>query len=111
MARPGSASRVLASALSACLALSSLPAMPAPASAAVPQLLNYQGKVGDASGNPLSGTYDMRFRLCADSACAAPVYDEEWDSSNASGGVAVANGIYTVQIGTYKPLSASVFST
>src|SRR5579872_1062829 len=97
--------------LSACLALSSLPALPAPASAAVPQLLNYQGKMGDASGNPLTGTYDMRFRLCADSGCATPLYDEEWDSSNASGGVPVANGIYTVQIGTYKTLPVAVFNT
>src|SRR5579885_1543132 len=78
--------------------------------ATVPQLLYYQGKLGDASGNPISGIYDMRFRLCADAACASPLYDEEWDSSNASGGVTVTNGIYTVQIGTYRTIPSSVFS-
>src|SRR5579883_1486897 len=81
-----------------------------PVRGAVPQLLNYQGKLGDSSGNPVNGVYDMRFRLCADSACALPLYDEEWDSGS-SQGVSVVNGNYTVQIGSYKTLPLSVFSS
>ena len=32
----------------------------------VPGLISYQGRLTDATGNPLTGTYDMRFCLYAE---------------------------------------------
>jgi hypothetical protein len=68
------------------------------AGAAVPQRLNYQGKLGDASGNPLSGTYSFRFKLFAAETGGAALFSEDVTGANA---VSVVNGIYSVQIGSY----------
>ena len=55
--------RPLAVFLSLSLGLSSaLSAAPA-AAASFPAYVNYQGKLGDASGNPLTGTYSFRFKF------------------------------------------------
>jgi len=58
--------------------------------AIVPSSINYQGRLTDADGNPLDGTYTMRFVL----------HDSEeitlWDSGDMS--VPVANGLFNVEL-------------
>ncbi len=66
--------------------------------AAVPQRLNYQGKLANAAGDPLSGTYSFRFKLFAAETGGAALFSEDVTGANA---VSVANGIYTVQIGSF----------
>ena len=66
--------------------------------AAVPQRLNYQGKLGNAAGDPLSGTYSFRFKLFAAETGGAALFSEDVTGANA---VSVVNGIYTVQIGSF----------
>ena len=88
------------------LSLLSLPQFPA--SAAISQSLNYQGKLADSSGNPLSGTYDFMFRFCADPACATMLYKEKWDANTQS--VPVINGVYSVQIGSFTAIPPVVFN-
>src|SRR3990172_6559189 len=83
-----------------------LAGLAAPSLAAVPQRLNYQGKLGDASGDPLTGTYNLRFRFCSDENCSGVLYSETWDDARA---VSVANGVYSVQIGSYTPIPGAVF--
>lgn len=70
----------------------------AAATAAVPQRLNYQGKLGNAAGDPLSGTYSFRFKLFAAETGGAALFSEDVTGADA---VSVANGVYTVQIGSY----------
>src|SRR3954454_18938756 len=71
--------------------------LPTAAAAAVPQYVNYQGKLGDASGNPLSGTYSFRFKLYNSLGGGALLFSEDFSGANA---VSVSNGIFNVQIGS-----------
>jgi hypothetical protein len=70
----------------------------ASAGAAVPQRLNYQGKLADASGNPVSGTHSFRFKLFAAETGGAALFSEDVSVGNA---INVVNGIYSVQIGSF----------
>src|ERR1035437_1723716 len=65
----------------------------ASALAAVPQVLNYQGKLGDSSGNPLTGTYSFRFTVWSAVTGGTSLFSEPWTGGNA---VSVVNGIYTI---------------
>ncbi|MCX5905353.1 MAG: hypothetical protein NTV89_18220 [Proteobacteria bacterium] len=94
------------------LTLSLLSAVPYSYSG-VPQLINYQGKLTNAGGSPLNGTFVMSFT----------VYDAEsggtslWTETQSS--VAVNNGVFNVILGSGPdgkpnttddvPISASVF--
>ena len=64
------------------------------ASAEIPQVISYQGKVTDASGNPVAdGSYSMRFRIYD----ALTVGTLLWDSGVRT--VAVAGGVFSVLLG------------
>jgi hypothetical protein len=57
-------------------------------------MINYQGKVTDASGNPVSdGSYTMRFRIYDQFIGGTPL----WDSGNQS--VNLAGGIFSIVLG------------
>jgi len=62
-----------------------------------PSYLNYQGKLGDVSGNPLTGTYSFRFKLFDQSTGGTLLFSEDVTGANA---VSVVNGVYSVQIGS-----------
>ncbi len=67
------------------------------ATAAANNQINYQGKLLDSVGNPVAdGSYNMHFRLCADSACSVPVFDEAHIGANK---IAVSNGLFSAMIG------------
>ena len=68
---------------------------PSPASveATVSSAINYQGRLTNASGAPLNGTYTMRF-IVYNAAVAGTAL---WDSGNLS--VAVDNGLFNVPLG------------
>ncbi|HLD29925.1 MAG TPA: hypothetical protein VJC03_06245, partial [bacterium] len=63
----------------------------------IPRFINFQGKLTDDSGIPLTGEYDMLFSL----------YDgagsQKWTETHQD--VVVFNGLYTVRLGTSSPLS------
>lgn len=63
-----------------------------------PAFLNYQGKLSNPSGNPLTGVYSFRFRLY-DSPTKTTLLatDANYTGANA---VNVVNGLYSVQIGS-----------
>jgi hypothetical protein len=77
--------------------LGALAALPAGAQV-FPAYLNYQGKLGDASGNPLTGTYSFEFKLYNAGTGGTQLFDD----ANYTGGsaVSVVNGVYSVQIGS-----------
>lgn len=59
----------------------------------VPQRTSYQGRLTDIGGNPLSGNYDLTFRIYSDSVGGSIVYEE------AHVGVPVTDGLFSVLIG------------
>jgi hypothetical protein len=70
---------------------------------AVPGFLDYQGKLSDSGGNPLTGTYSMTFRLYGVSNGGTHVWQEMKS-------VQVVNGIYSVLLGTVSPLGDAIFA-
>ena len=69
------------------------------ASAAIPHLMNFQGKATDKVGAPLNGTYNLTFRI----------YNSETDGtskwSETQTNISISNGIFQVQLGSVTPLS------
>jgi len=65
-----------------------------PAFCAVPQLINYQGKLTDKDGKSLNGTYDLTFTLRDHTSNAS------W--SEAHTGVKVTDGLFNVLMGSVK---------
>lgn len=69
------------------------------ANAAVPHLLNYQGRLTDSSGVPLNGAYSLTFRI----------YDAEttgnllWEESQP--GVVIQKGVFAVLLGSVTNLN------
>ncbi len=81
----------------AVLALASL------AVAAVPQMINYQGRLTDSAGDTLSGTYSMEFAIYDDSTGGTARWSEVHPS------VTVTAGTFSVILGTAEPIDDSVF--
>ncbi|MBM4456461.1 MAG: hypothetical protein FJ011_01645 [Chloroflexi bacterium] len=67
----------------------------------------YQGRLADAAGAPLTGTYNMIFRLYDTAAGGAPLWEEQWTGSN---GVKVSDGLFNVMMGSLTPLPISQFT-
>lgn len=79
----------------------------ASANADAPQLLNYQGRLTDPSGNPKNGTFSMQFA----------VYDAETGGNQLPAGspwsetqsVTVTDGVFNVLLGSVAALPANLF--
>jgi len=69
---------------------------------AVPSLINYQGKLTDAGGNPLDGTFSMTFRLYSVPSSGSPIWTETQS-------VFVADGIYSVELGSVNSFPSGLF--
>jgi hypothetical protein len=67
----------------------------------------YQGRLADANGNPLTGTYNMIFRLYAVPTGGAPLWEEQWTGSN---GVRVSDGLFNVMLGSLHAIDQSVIA-
>jgi hypothetical protein len=73
------------------------------ASAQVPQMINYQGKLTSASGAPVNDTLQMVFTIYSDSGGTNPLWTET------QGAVVVEKGVFNVLLGSVNPISYSVF--
>ncbi|MBU4263901.1 MAG: hypothetical protein KKC76_18755 [Proteobacteria bacterium] len=71
---------------------------------AVPQSINFQGKLTDSAELPLNGTYNMQFFLC-DAASGGTCF---WNETQA---VTMTNGIYDVQLGKDVAFPSGLFAT
>lgn len=69
------------------------------ASASVPRLINYQGRLTDAQGQPLTGAYDVTFRIY-DAQTAGNLL---WQETHA--GVVVDKGLFNVVLGSVAVLN------
>mgnify|MGYP001320518367 CR=1 FL=1 len=72
---------------------------PAPASAAPPQTLHYQGYLTNSSGAPVNGTTPITFQLYTAASGGSPVWSETHASVN------VANGNYQAILGNATPFN------
>ena len=64
---------------------------------AVPTSINYQGKLTDSDGKPLTGTYNMTFYLFTALSGGSAIWSENHPSVQAT------DGIYSVQLGGLTP--------
>ncbi len=65
---------------------------------AVPHLINYQGRLTDAGGDPVTdGEYVVTFTVWSDSTSTSPT-DREWISPNCT--LLVVNGLFNWQLGS-----------
>jgi hypothetical protein len=69
---------------------------------AVPSVVNYQGYLTDAEGNPLNGEVAITFRIWS----AEVAGTEVWSESHAA--VAVSAGVFNVLLGSSVPISAGM---
>jgi hypothetical protein len=70
----------------------------------VPQLINYQGYLTDASDDPITSVVQMTFSIWD----AASGGNELWDETHAS--VAVVEGLFDVLLGSVTPIPDPVFA-
>ena len=72
--------------------------------AAVPQLINYQGRLTNSVGTPLDTTVALIFQIYADSNGVTSLWDETHPS------VVIAAGLFQVQLGSVSPIAQNVFT-
>jgi hypothetical protein len=72
--------------------------------AAVPQLINYQGRLTNGVGAPLDTTVTLLFTVCSDSLGVTSLWSEIHP------GVVIKDGLFQVLLGSVTPLSESVFN-
>jgi trimeric autotransporter adhesin len=68
---------------------------------AVPNLINYQGKLTSSTGAELTGTYEMRFQLYPVLTSGEPLWEE-------ARSVQVSKGMYNVFLGGVEPLPPNI---
>ncbi|MGB8656461.1 MAG: hypothetical protein WCE90_01585 [Candidatus Zixiibacteriota bacterium] len=73
------------------------------ASAEVPQMINYQGKLTKTTGAPLDTTIQMVFTIYADSNGSTPLWTETRSA------VVVEKGVFNVLLGSVNSIPYSVF--
>ncbi|MGH7601122.1 MAG: hypothetical protein ACREOI_32600, partial [bacterium] len=61
--------------------------------AQVPQVINYQGQITDAGGNPANGTFTLVFAIFSTATGGTALYSETQS-------VTVSNGVFNVLIGS-----------
>jgi hypothetical protein len=74
---------------------------------APPTLIPYQGRLADASGNPLAGTYPMIFSLYSAAEGGTPIWTENWAGSNS---VQVNDGLFNVMLGSFTEIPSEVIT-
>lgn len=65
----------------------------------------YQGRLADSFGNPLTGTYNMEFRLYSQVSSGTALWNEMWTGSNS---VQVSDGLFNVMLGSLTPIPQNV---
>lgn len=78
------------------------------ATAEVPQRINYQGLLTDSSGNPVTGSYQIKFTIWDDPIATAPA-NEKWTSGEQS--VQVTDGSLIYELGSVVQLPNDLFAT
>jgi len=67
----------------------------------------YQGRLADASGTALTGTYIIVFRLYNSATGGSPLWEESWTGGNS---VQVNAGLFNVLLGSLTPIPQSLIN-
>ena len=73
-----------------------------------PGVLNYQGQLTDAGGNPLDSDYDVTFSLYDVSEGGTALWAEAHTGANA---VAVSSGLFSTLLGSIQPIPGDVMAS
>jgi hypothetical protein len=65
----------------------------------------YQGRLADASGNPVTATVPMIFRLYGAASGGTPLWEEQWTGPSS---VRVSDGLFNVMLGSLTAIPQSV---
>jgi hypothetical protein len=76
-----------------------------PATATPPKLINYQGRLTDATGKAMAGVFNLTIQIFADSIGGAPL----WTESHS--GILVESGLFNVILGSITALADTLFSS
>ena len=88
-----------------------LPSRDAQAVQTVPYRMNFQGKLANASGVPLSsGTYNMKFRIFDATSGGTELWAEQRAVSAGTGVVVTTGGLFSVQLGDVVSLPHTIFT-
>jgi microcystin-dependent protein len=72
--------------------------------AASTNTISYQGRLADAAGNPLTGVYNMEFRVYNHPTAGTALWTEFWTGGNS---VQVSDGLFNVMLGSINPALVS----
>jgi hypothetical protein len=89
------------------LVVLAIPAIAGPSqapSATSTSTVSYQGRLTDSGGTPLTGTYNLEFRIYDVPTGGAPLWTEMWTGANA---VDVSDGLFNVMLGSINNALAS----
>jgi hypothetical protein len=67
----------------------------------------YQGRLADAGGAPLTGTYSMIFRIYNASTGSVPLWTEQWTGPNS---MQVSDGLFNVMLGSMTSISQTMIT-
>jgi len=84
-----------------------VPALAGPSqapSATSTSVISYQGRLADSSGNPLTGRYNLEFRIYDVPTGGVPLWTELWTGGSA---VDVSDGLFNVMLGSINTTLAS----
>lgn len=71
-------------------------------------VLTYQGTLMDSNGNPVTGSYDITFRIYNSPTSATPLWEESRIDGNA---VPVQNGLFNIMLGSLNPIPDIVWES
>jgi len=74
-----------------------LPLRAPTATSASSSTISYQSRLADSEGNPLTGKYNVEFRIYDVPTGGVPLWEELWTGSNA---VDVSDGLFNVMLGS-----------
>lgn len=99
--------KALGTAMALLLACMIAEALGVVALAAIPQTINYQGRLttNDALQSPVNGNLSMQFGIWDSVVGGAQLWTETWPT------VAVSEGIFNLVLGSQTPIPSSVFQT
>ena len=82
--------------------LMTVPSLAAPRAApqaASTSTISYQGRLADSGGSPLTGMYNLEFRIYDVPAGGTPLWEEFWTGGNS---VSISDGLFNVMLGSIE---------